>query len=137
MPRLKTTDEMDARIGAGVRARRLALGWSQAELARRVGVTYQQIQKYEAGTNRVSAAALTKVAAALGCELAALVSWEAPASERSDLQALYAVASTLPTEKLGLLLDVALTFQQALSTDGRTGGAKSGRSTMPQDGATG
>ncbi|WP_158255961.1 MULTISPECIES: helix-turn-helix domain-containing protein [unclassified Brevundimonas] len=137
MPRLKTTDEMDAGIGAGVRARRLALGWSQAELARRVGVTYQQIQKYEAGSNRVSAAVLTKVAAALGCELAALVPWEVSASERSDLQALYAVASALPTEKLSLLLEVALTFQQALSADGRKERVKGRRAATPLDGATG
>lgn len=116
MPRLKKADELDVQIGAAIKARRMGLGWSQAELAGRIDVTYQQVQKYEAGTNRVSAAVLAKISSALGCELAALV----PSGERvdapSDLQALYSAASELPPEKLRILLDVALTFRQALSS---------------------
>lgn len=117
MPRLKNADELDGQIGAAIKARRLALGWSQAELAGRIELTYQQVQKYEAGTNRVSAAVLAKVSSALGCELAALVPSEpGKAATVSDLEALYAAASGLPPEKLRILLDVALTFRQALST---------------------
>lgn len=113
---MKKIDDLDEQIGARVRARRAALGWSQAELARRVGVTYQQIHKYEAGSNRVSASTLAKMSVVLGCELAALVSPALhTADEETDLQSLYRTASALPSEKLRLLLDVALTFRQAVA----------------------
>lgn len=49
------TDPIAAQIGRRVRDRRLELGLSQVDLARRLGVTYQQVQKYERGTNRIAA----------------------------------------------------------------------------------
>jgi transcriptional regulator with XRE-family HTH domain len=49
---------VDAYIGARMRERRLALNMSQHELGRALGVSFQQIQKYERGRNRVSAARL-------------------------------------------------------------------------------
>ena len=48
-------DEMTVGMGRRVRDRRLELGLSQVELARRLGVTYQQVQKYERGANRIAA----------------------------------------------------------------------------------
>jgi transcriptional regulator with XRE-family HTH domain len=50
-----TPDPIDVEVGARVRARRKAVGMSQAVLADAIGFTFQQIQKYERGTNRVSA----------------------------------------------------------------------------------
>lgn len=67
-----TATEVDVRIGGIIRDRRAALGISQAELGKAIGVTFQQIQKYERGFNRVSAAALLKVADALQCSVADL-----------------------------------------------------------------
>lgn len=116
MPRLRKADDLDAQIGAAIKARRKGLGWSQAELASRIDVTYQQVQKYESGANRVSAGVLAKISSALGCELAALMPAGNPEEAPSDLQALYATASELPADKLSILLDVALTFRQALSS---------------------
>ncbi|MFM2042033.1 MAG: hypothetical protein RLY86_609 [Pseudomonadota bacterium] len=52
-------------LGERVRQRRGLLGVSQQELSRRVGLTFQQIQKYERGHNRISVPALVKIAAAL------------------------------------------------------------------------
>jgi transcriptional regulator with XRE-family HTH domain len=49
---------VDAYIGARMRERRIALNMSQLELGRALGVSFQQIQKYERGRNRVSAARL-------------------------------------------------------------------------------
>lgn len=49
------TDLIAVQIGRRVRDRRLELGLSQVDLARRLGVTYQQVQKYERGTNRIAA----------------------------------------------------------------------------------
>lgn len=55
MPRTKSiTAEIDTKIGATLRALRLAAGLSQSALAEKVGITFQQIQKYETGKNRVS-----------------------------------------------------------------------------------
>ncbi|MEW5423946.1 helix-turn-helix domain-containing protein [Amorphus sp. 3PC139-8] len=52
-PRAATT--LDAYIGTMIRSRRIELGISQQDLATRIGVTFQQIQKYERGLNRVAA----------------------------------------------------------------------------------
>lgn len=61
----KTPDEIDAHVGARVRLRRTMLGLSQENLAEGLGVTFQQVQKYEKGTNRVGASRLQHIAAAL------------------------------------------------------------------------
>jgi len=55
-------DEADGYVGRRVRMRRLMLGLSQTELAERIGVTFQQVQKYEKGMNRISASRLQRVA---------------------------------------------------------------------------
>ena len=55
----------DAYVGGRVLARRLAVGLSQSDLANRSGVTFQQIQKYERGTNRISASRLVEFSQAL------------------------------------------------------------------------
>jgi transcriptional regulator with XRE-family HTH domain len=57
--------DIDRRIGRQLRRRRHALGVSQNALAAAIGVRFQQIQKYEAGLNKLSAARLWQVAAAL------------------------------------------------------------------------
>lgn len=62
----RSSTSMDAYVGARISARRTALGLSQVALARAVGVTFQQLQKYERGANRVSAGRLHTLAAALG-----------------------------------------------------------------------
>src|SRR3954447_20714673 len=61
--------ELDKVIGERLRARRLLLQLSQSDLAEQLGCTFQQVQKYENGTNRVSAATLSRVAALLGAPL--------------------------------------------------------------------
>ncbi len=66
-------DPIDVAVGARVRLRRQALRLSQTQLADYIGITFQQIQKYERGANRVSASALVKVAAKLQTSVAALV----------------------------------------------------------------
>jgi transcriptional regulator with XRE-family HTH domain len=58
--------DIDARIGSKVRAQRTLLGMSQSQLASRVGITFQQIQKYENGANRMGASRLYAIARVLG-----------------------------------------------------------------------
>ena len=62
----------DGLVGQNIRITRLQKGWSQAELGRRIGVTFQQVQKYEKGTNRVSASRLSQIADFLGVPVATL-----------------------------------------------------------------
>ena len=59
------TRPIDNHVGARLRARRKELGMSQNRLAEAIGVTFQQIQKYERGANRVVASRLYDLAAAL------------------------------------------------------------------------
>jgi transcriptional regulator with XRE-family HTH domain len=68
----KHIDAFDIRLGKRVRAYRISLGISQSALAEKVGVTFQQIQKYERGTNRIAGGRLKKVAAVLGIPIATL-----------------------------------------------------------------
>ena len=64
MPRKKERT-LDAYIGARVRMRRLMLNMSQEVLGDKLGVTFQQVQKYEKGLNRISASRLFELAQAL------------------------------------------------------------------------
>lgn len=57
--------ELDQVIGGRIRAVRSVRGVSQTDLGKHLGITFQQIQKYETGSNRISAATLARVAAIL------------------------------------------------------------------------
>ncbi len=57
---------------------------SQSDLARKIGVAFQQVQKYEKGTNRVGAGRLSRIAAALGVSIGEL--FENPGSKSPDSQ---------------------------------------------------
>jgi DNA-binding transcriptional regulator YiaG len=57
----KRTEPMDAHIGQQLRIARLNAGLTQTALGKRLGVTFQQVQKYEKGANRVSGARLGPV----------------------------------------------------------------------------
>ena len=54
----KTPNPIDVHVGGRVRHRRMVLGISQTTLGERIGLTFQQIQKYEKGSNRISASRL-------------------------------------------------------------------------------
>jgi len=56
---------IDVKAGSRIRAARTAKGWSQDQLARACGITFQQIQKYEHGDNRVSVSRLVQICDAL------------------------------------------------------------------------
>lgn len=63
---VRRTTPVDAQVGRNVRRRRIELGMSQTALAQACGITFQQVQKYENGGNRVSASRLWQFAAVLG-----------------------------------------------------------------------
>jgi transcriptional regulator with XRE-family HTH domain len=64
----KRVNANDIETGRRVRVRRELAGLSQTDLASAVGVTFQQIQKYEKGANRVSASRIVMLAKALNCK---------------------------------------------------------------------
>lgn len=68
----KRIELVDRQVGQRVRAYRLARSMSQTELGQKVGVTFQQIQKYEMGTNRIGSSRLKRVATVLGVSIGAL-----------------------------------------------------------------
>lgn len=68
----RSASVVDTRLGQRVRNRRLEIGMSQERLAEIVGVTFQQVQKYERGVNRIAASRLWDIAAALDLPIARL-----------------------------------------------------------------
>jgi transcriptional regulator with XRE-family HTH domain len=85
MPRPKRDprrpDAVDVAVGRNLRLWRIARGLSQSQLAKRLGVTFQQVQKYEIGGNRVSTGRLVKAAGILAVPVGALLHGTAEPSE--------------------------------------------------------
>ena len=63
--RTPRSGQVDVALGERIRRRRRELGLSQSALGAKLGITFQQVQRYENGTNRVSAAMLVRLAEAL------------------------------------------------------------------------
>jgi transcriptional regulator with XRE-family HTH domain len=70
VPSARTPHAADKQIGLRIKLRRRQLGMSMVELGGRIGVTFQQVQKYENGVNRIGGGRLGKVAQALGVPVA-------------------------------------------------------------------
>ena len=62
----RSPNPIDLHVGGRIRMRRKVLGVSQERLAEALGLTFQQVQKYERGSNRVSASKLYEIARFLG-----------------------------------------------------------------------
>jgi len=79
----KSARPVDVLVGQNIRICRLQQRLSQTELGARIGLTFQQIQKYEKGANRCGAARLTQIADALGVPLMTLFDGR-PSNARAD-----------------------------------------------------
>jgi transcriptional regulator with XRE-family HTH domain len=90
----RTPNDVDAAVGRRITERRSALGLSQADLAQRLGVSAQQVQKYEAGANRISASRLSDIAAALGVAPGGLFPVRGHAPSSGDLSELRFMSAT-------------------------------------------
>lgn len=113
--------EYDVRLGAKVAARRMALGLTQSDLGKSLGVSFQQVQKYEKGVNRVPASRYSVLCRFLEMPLSALLDMDvegaAPVEDRlgavrggAELAGLFLA---LGAEQRRLLLEVARAFQGA------------------------
>jgi transcriptional regulator with XRE-family HTH domain len=81
---MKRNNELDQRVGERLRSRRLKMGLSQTELGAAAGVTYQQLQKYERGTNRIAASRMIQFAEKLGVPPAYFVEGFGSGSKAND-----------------------------------------------------
>ena len=77
----KRPDPIDIQVGHRIRIQRVARGMSQSALADQIGVTFQQVQKYEKGANRVGASRLNQIANVLGVSLPSLFDGAPTATE--------------------------------------------------------
>lgn len=66
----KTPNPIDRHVGSRVRMRRMMVSMSQEKLGERLGITFQQVQKYEKGTNRIGASRMHQIATILGVPVA-------------------------------------------------------------------
>jgi transcriptional regulator with XRE-family HTH domain len=80
----RTGDPRDIEIGRRIRALRLERGLSQTELGNLLGITFQQIQKYEKGANRVAAGRLQRIAEALDVPITFFYSGSPDRKARAD-----------------------------------------------------
>ncbi len=78
------TAQLDLAIGARLRTRRRQLGLSQSDLSERLGVSFQQVQKYERGANRIAASTLLAAAQALNVSIGWLVGEDIPDQADDD-----------------------------------------------------
>jgi len=85
------TAQMELAIGARMRTRRRQMGLSQSDLAARLGVSFQQVQKYERGANRVAASTLLTASRVLNTSVSWLVG-EEPSGREDDEDVFRALA---------------------------------------------
>ncbi|MEM9394208.1 MAG: helix-turn-helix transcriptional regulator [Pseudomonadota bacterium] len=117
---------VDVHVGKRMRHRRWMVGMTQQQLAERVGIKFQQIQKYETGMNRVSASRLWEISAAmnvqpsfffegLGNDSAATTPPDLPGDLLSDKEALELVRSyyAIPETQRRRLFDLARVLSDA------------------------
>jgi transcriptional regulator with XRE-family HTH domain len=83
----RAASPLDYHLGARLRTRRLLLGITQEQLGEAVGVTFQQVQKYELGLNRISASRLFEFATALGVTIQSFYE-DAPAAGLETIAAM-------------------------------------------------
>lgn len=76
----KTPNPVDKHVGSRVRMRRVLIGMSQEKLGEALGITFQQIQKYEKGTNRIGASRMQQIATVMAVPVAYFFE-DAPGSE--------------------------------------------------------
>jgi transcriptional regulator with XRE-family HTH domain len=88
MPRSAKQSAADKAIGARLRAYRQASGLSQSDVGQKIGVTFQQIQKYEKGSNRLSGSRLIEVAHLFKVEPAKLLGVNGGGPSNEEFEAL-------------------------------------------------
>lgn len=106
----KKPNPIDTHVGSRVRLRRAMLGFSQEKLGEALGITFQQVQKYEKGTNRIGASRLQRISEVLSVPVSFFFedapSQRAPASGMAEPEGSDYVVDFLSTSE-GLQLNKA------------------------------
>lgn len=107
----ETPHPVDLMVGARVRDRRIRLGYNQTDLGRALGLTFQQVQKYEKGSNRISASKLVEIAAFLKVKPSDFLDDLTPDAEAPDAVTisprLMRALQDMPAIHMSLLADMA------------------------------
>ena len=106
----KIPDLVDQKVGLNVRTRRIQLGMSQDALGEHLGVTLQQVQKYEKGTNRIGSSRMVRIATALNAPVSFFYEGVQQASE-TPIDPVTALSSAGLDERT--ILDQLLALHQA------------------------
>lgn len=110
----KHPNEVDREIGRRIKQRRTDLGLNQQSLAQQIGVSYQQVQKYENGTDRVGASRLYAISSALHCDIADFFEAQGQFRETgAEYEAAIDTQRVLSTEDGRLLIHAFLTIDDA------------------------
>lgn len=115
---VEALDPIDVHVGGRLREMRGEQRITQARLATALGVTFQQVQKYERGVNRMAASTLARAADALGCNIADLFPREGEAETVTTAQVMQEVQTLYeqmgPRQREALLLTArAMVFGRA------------------------
>jgi transcriptional regulator with XRE-family HTH domain len=128
-------DPIDVRFGEVLRQARISRGVSQTDLGRAIGITFQQVQKYERGANRVSISTLLRIAAALDVSPVDLIAALHAAPANQTIDGAERMALTVARD-FGRLRSAGA--RQAISRLIRTlGDAESGDAVTEDEGAAG
>lgn len=103
----KSPNPVDRHVGSRVRMRRVLIGMSQEKLGETLGITFQQVQKYEKGTNRIGASRLHRISQVLGVPVTFFYE-DAPPAEGQAGEAQLDPAANEIMEFLGSAEGVAL-----------------------------
>lgn len=95
----KTPNPIDIHVGSRVRLRRTMMGLSQEKLGEALGVTFQQVQKYEKGTNRISASRMQQISGVLDAPVSYFFD-EAPDGAPTDESGLQEAGTKFTTDFL-------------------------------------
>jgi transcriptional regulator with XRE-family HTH domain len=140
-------DNIDVEVGRLVRVQRISRGLSQTELGNQIGVTFQQVQKYESGANRISMGRLTRIGRVLGVDVTYLLGANRRAAPSAPVnpkdQAKYSEAvgmlgkigalrllkafNAIPKKPAGLRESIVHMVEGAASAAARTTAPKRGR----------
>jgi transcriptional regulator with XRE-family HTH domain len=106
--RTKRPDGVDKIVGRNIRIYRLTRGLSQTDLGNKVGVTFQQIQKYEKGVNRVGSGRLFEMSRVLGISVLSLFEGtETSSSKKAESSPLNLLADPLSRRLVQAFSDIS------------------------------
>lgn len=117
LKRVKRNPELEAALGARIRAARIAAKMSQGALGEAVGISFQQVQKYELGKDRVAASTLQGIAATLGVHPGSFFdeTMSVPVGSIPDVKAAFKAADALGQIRDPRILTKLLALAKALA----------------------